>query len=255
MIDSHCHLDHQPLSENLDEVLNKSKNIGIEKLLTISTTNKSLDNIIKLVNYDPIIYGTFGIHPHEADKDFLSVDEIIKKASSDKKIIGIGESGLDFYYNNSKKKTQIDSFKNHIEASIKLNIPLIVHSRNAEIETFDLLNEFKNSNLKILMHCFTGSTNFAKKLFSLNTFFSASGIITFKNSNDLQETFKLIPNDKLLIETDSPFLAPIPMRGKKNEPSFLKYTLEKLADLKNLDKEDLDSITTNNFNKLFFNAN
>tara|TARA_B100000029_G_scaffold516511_1_gene630425 strand:- start:5444 stop:6211 length:768 start_codon:yes stop_codon:yes gene_type:complete len=255
MIDSHCHLDHQPLSENLDEVLNRSKNIGIEKLLTISTTNKSLDNIIKLVNYDPIIYGTFGIHPHEADKDFLSVDEIIKKASSDKKIIGIGESGLDFYYNNSKKKTQIDSFKNHIEASIKLNIPLIVHSRNAEIETFDLLNEFKNSNLKILMHCFTGSTNFAKKLFSLNTFFSASGIITFKNSNDLQETFKLIPNDKLLIETDSPFLAPIPMRGKKNEPSFLKYTLEKLADLKNLDKEDLDSITTNNFNKLFFNAN
>ena len=255
MIDSHCHLDHQPLSENLDEVLNRSKNIGIEKLLTISTTNKSLDNIIKLVNYDPIIYGTFGIHPHEADKDFLSVDEIIKKASSDKKIIGIGESGLDFYYNNSKKKTQIDSFKNHIEASIKLNIPLIVHSRNAEIETFDLLNEFKNSNLKILMHCFTGSTNFAKRLFSLNTFFSASGIITFKNSNDLQETFKLIPNDKLLIETDSPFLAPIPMRGKKNEPSFLKYTLEKLADLKNLDKEDLDSITTNNFNKLFFNAN
>ena len=255
MIDSHCHLDHQPLSENLDEVLNRSKNIGIEKLLTISTTNKSLDNIIKLVNYDPIIYGTFGIHPHEADKDFLSVGEIIKKASSDKKIIGIGESGLDFYYNNSKKKTQIDSFKNHIEASIKLNIPLIVHSRNAEIETFDLLNEFKNSNLKILMHCFTGSINFAKKLFSLNTFFSASGIITFKNSNDLQETFKLIPNDKLLIETDSPFLAPIPMRGKKNEPSFLKYTLEKLADLKNLDKEDLDSITTNNFNKLFFNAN
>ena len=255
MIDSHCHLDHQPLSENLDEVLNRSKNIGIEKLLTISTTNKSLDNIIKLVNYDPIIYGTFGIHPHEADKDFLSVGEIIKKASSDKKIIGIGESGLDFYYNNSKKKTQIDSFKNHIEASIKLNIPLIVHSRNAEVETFDLLSEFKNSNLKILMHCFTGSTNFAKRLFSLNTFFSASGIITFKNSNDLQETFKLIPNDKLLIETDSPFLAPIPMRGKKNEPSFLKYTLEKLADLKNLDKEDLDSITTNNFNKLFFNAN
>ena len=255
MIDSHCHLDHQPLSENLDEVLNRSKNIGIEKLLTISTTNKSLDNIIKLVNYDPIIYGTLGIHPHEADKDFLSVGEIIKKASSDKKIIGIGESGLDFYYNNSKKKTQIDSFKNHIEASIKLNIPLIVHSRNAEVETFDLLSEFKNSNLKILMHCFTGSTNFAKRLFSLNTFFSASGIITFKNSNDLQETFKLIPNDKLLIETDSPFLAPIPMRGKKNEPSFLKYTLEKLADLKNLDKEDLDSITTNNFNKLFFNAN
>ena len=138
---------------------------------------------------------------------------------------------------------------------IKLDAPLINHSRNAENETFQILNEYRGKNLKILMHCFTGSTNFAKRLFSLNTFFSASGIITFKNSNDLQETFKLIPNDKLLIETDSPFLAPIPMRGKKNEPSFLKYTLEKLADLKNLDKEDLDSITTNNFNKLFFNAN
>ncbi len=254
MIDSHCHLDHPPLIDNIDEILSRSKNNGIEKLLTISTSLQSLDKIIKLIKYDKIIYGTFGIHPHEADKDFLNVNEIIDNASLSKKIIGIGETGLDFYYNNSKKKAQIDSFTNHIDAAIKLNIPLIVHSRNAEQSTFDLLNEYKNSNLKILMHCFTGSTSFAKKLISFNTFFSASGIITFKNSSVLQETFKFIPEDKLLIETDSPFLAPAPMRGKKNEPSFLKYTLEKLASLKNMHKDRLDTITTNNFNKLFFDA-
>ena len=140
MIDSHCHLDHPPLIDNIDEILSRSKNNGIEKLLTISTSLQSLDKIIKLIKYDKIIYGTFGIHPHEADKDFLNVNEIIDNASLSKKIIGIGETGLDFYYNNSKKKAQIDSFTNHIDAAIKLNIPLIVHSRNAEQSTFDLLN-------------------------------------------------------------------------------------------------------------------
>ena len=139
------------------------------------------------------------------------------------RIIGIGETGLDFFYNNSDKDKQIFSFKQHIEASIKTNVPLIIHSRNAEVETFDILNSYKNKNLKILMHCFTGSKKFAEKLLTLNSFFSASGIITFKNSTDLQETFKFLPFDKILIETDSPFLAPVPNRGKKNEPCLL-YT-------------------------------
>ena len=252
MIDSHCHLDQSPLIENLNNVLFKSKEIGIEKLLTISTTKDSFKKILNLVEYDPIIYGTFGIHPHEADKELLSIDEIIANFSVNSKIIGIGETGLDFYYNNSSKEKQLISFKNHIEASIKLNSPLIVHSRSAENETFDLLYKYRNDKLKIIMHCFTGSNNFAQKLLEFNTYFSASGIITFKNSIDLQNTFKSIPLERLLIETDSPFLSPDPMRGKKNEPSYLKFTLKKLSELKATNLNKLDKITTNNFNKLFF---
>ena len=169
-----------------------------------------------------------------------------------KKILGVGETGLDFYYNNSDKESQEISFINHIEASIELNIPIIIHSRKAENETYDILKKYKNSNIKILMHCFTGSYEFANKLMEFNSYFSASGIITFKNSLDLQDTFKKIPLDKILIETDSPFLSPVPMRGKKNEPSFVKFVLEKLAKIKEIDNTKIDKITSNNFNSLFF---
>ena len=252
MIDSHCHLDHEPLSENLSQVILRSKNIGLDKILTISTTTSSFAKIIEIVNFDPMIYGTFGIHPHETNLELVKKETIVQNIKLNKKIIGVGETGLDFYYNNSNKVNQINSFENHINASIDLNVPIIVHSRNAELETFEILNKYKKENLKILMHCFTGTSNFADKLMKFNTYFSASGIITFKNSIDLQKTFKIIPEDKLLVETDSPFLTPVPMRGKKNEPSYIKYTLEKLAELKNLNIENLDNITTNNFNKLFF---
>ena len=253
MIDSHCHLDHEPIFSNLSEILVRSKKIGIEKLLTICTTETSFMNILKLIDKDSIIYGTYGIHPHETNNFFITKSEIIKKVNLNKKIIGVGETGLDFYYNNSDKKSQLASFNNHIEAALDLNVPLIVHSRNAEKETFEVLSNYKEQNPKILMHCFTGSSNFVNKLKDLNAFFSASGIITFKNSTELQNTFKSIPLEKLLIETDSPFLAPVPMRGKKNEPSYIKYTLKKLAELKNISENEMDSISTKNFNKLFFN--
>ena len=230
MIDSHCHLDHEPLAQNIQDVLSRCKKEGIEKVLTISTTLSGFPKILEIV-----------------DKD-----EIIKKISSNDKIIGVGESGLDFYYNNSDKDKQITSFKNHINAALELNFPLIVHSRNAEDETYEILRN-SDKNLKILMHCFTGSLPFALKLMELNSYFSASGIITFKKSIDLQDTFKQLPLERLLIETDSPFLAPEPMRGKKNEPSFVRYTLKKLSELKNIEAQELDKITTENFNRLFFN--
>ena len=251
MIDSHCHLDHEPLVQNITDVLSRCKKEGIDKILTISTELKSFPKIIEIVNKDEMIFGTFGIHPHETNKDQISKDEIISKIKSNNKIIGVGETGLDFYYNNSDKEKQIKSFKNHINAALDLDIPLIVHSRSAETETYEIL---KNSDkkLKILMHCFTGSLSFALKLIELNSYFSASGIITFKNSTDLQNTFKELPLERLLIETDSPFLAPEPMRGRKNEPSFVRYTLKKLAELKNIHFDDLDKVTTDNFNRLFF---
>ena len=251
MIDSHCHLDHEPLFSNINEIINRSKRAGIKKILTISTNFKSFENIKNIILIDDMIYGTIGIHPHESNNDLIKTNFIIEQANKYKKIVGVGETGLDFYYENSKKKEQIESFIKHIEASIELKYPLIVHSRNAENETFNILNNYKNTDIKILMHCFTGSKEFAKKLMTLNSYFSASGIITFKNSLELQETFKIIENDRVLIETDSPFLTPIPMRGKKNEPSFIKYTLAKLSDLKSIKFEDLDQITTNNFEKLF----
>ena len=251
MIDSHCHLDHEPLINNLSDVITRSKAAGVNKILTICTTKESYKNILSIVKYDPMIYGTFGIHPHETNKDKVTKNQILNEISKEKKIIGVGETGLDFYYNNSDKEAQIKSFHEHIEASIDLNMPLIIHSRNAENETFDILNEYANRNIKILMHCFTGSLNFAKKLMKLNAYFSASGIITFNNSLDLQKTFEQIPTDKLLVETDSPFLAPVPMRGKKNEPSYVKYTLEKLSNIKSINSQELDKITTNNFNNLF----
>ena len=253
MIDSHCHLDHEPLKSDLSNIIKRSKDVGIEKLLTISTSVESFQKIKNIINKDEIIFGTIGIHPHETDNNEISIDYIVNNFKENPKIIGIGETGLDFYYNNSDKEKQIKSFKKHIEASIKTNSPLVVHSRNAEDETFEILNKYQDEKLKILMHCFTGSKNFAEKLLKLNAFFSASGIITFKNSIDLQEIFKILPLEKILIETDSPYLAPVPNRGKKNEPSFLAYTAQKLAEIKDLSKQEITKITTKNFNNLFFN--
>ena len=253
MIDSHCHLDHAPLLDNLNDILNRSKEVGIKKLLTICTTLESFKNIENILIIDDMIYGTFGIHPHETENNDVSKITIIESIKKNPKLIGVGETGLDFYYNHSKKNKQIDSFKKHIEAAIEINLPIIVHSRNAEEETFNILNEYKKHKPKILMHCFTGTYKFYKQMEELDSYFSASGIITFNSSKDLQNTFSKIPNNKLLVETDSPFLAPVPMRGKKNEPSFIKYTLKKLADIKNIDVSEMVSLTTKNFNNLFFN--
>ena len=252
MIDSHCHLDHEPLFNNLDDILKRSKEVGIQKLLTICTTFKSYEKIKELVKKDDIIYGTYGIHPHEAKNDRVSSQLIIKEIKKTEKIIGIGETGLDFYYNHSDKIDQIKSFEEHIKASIELRIPLIIHSRNADDDMLNILNNYKDFNLKILMHCFTGSKLFATKLLDLNAYFSASGIITFKNSTNIQDTFKFIPLEKLLIETDSPYLAPVPNRGKENEPSYVKYTAEKLAFIKDITTEHLIKSTSTNFNNLFF---
>ena len=251
--DSHCHLDYLSIYNQLDDVIKRALYNKVKYLLTICTTLESFKKIQLIINKYENIYGTFGIHPHESEKNIATKELIIDKINNNKKIVGVGETGLDFFYNHSNKEKQINNFIFHIEAALSLNLPIIVHSRNAENETFEILNSYKQNNPKILMHCFTGSINFAKKLSSLNSYFSASGIITFKNSVDLQETFKKIPLEKLLIETDSPYLAPIPMRGRKNEPSFIKYTAEKLAQLKNLSFKDTCKITTDNFNSLFFN--
>ena len=253
IIDSHCHLDYQPLFNNLDNVIKRANKNGVKYFLTISTTDQSFINILDILKKHKNVFGSYGIHPHEAKNHIdLKVSKIIHNLSLDKNLIGIGETGLDFYYNHSDKQTQKECFIKHIHASQETSKTLIVHSRSADLEMLDILsNEIKNKKFNVLMHCFTGSKSFAHKLLDLDCYFSASGIITFKKNNDLNDTFKFIPNDKILIETDSPYLSPEPLRGKSNEPSYLKYTLKYIANLKNKSEEDFSQITSNNFKKLF----
>ena len=252
--DSHCHLDYSNLYEQLDKVIERAKKNKVEYFLTICTTLDSFKRIKTIIKKYTHIYGTFGIHPHEC-KNFSKIDSkfILDIKRKNSKIIGIGETGLDFYYNHSDKEIQKKSFIEHIKASSELNIPLIVHSRNAEKETYDILKNEKrdNKNLKILMHCFTGSKDFAEKLLNIGCYISVSGIITFKNSTELANTISTIPIEKLLVETDSPYLAPIPNRGKTNEPSYIIHTIEKLSEIKKLSIESVTKYTTNNFKKLF----
>ena len=250
--DSHCHLDYSPLYDQLDSVVERAESNKVKYLLTICTTLDSFKRIKLIVQKYKNIYGTFGIHPHESSK-YLNVDSnyILDLVKKNKKIIGIGETGLDFYYNHSDKKDQKKIFYQHIKAATELKIPLIVHTRNAEKETYEILKSEKNSNLKVLIHCFTGSSAFAKKLVDLGCYISVSGIITFKKSNILAETVSSIPLEKLLVETDSPYLAPLPFRGKTNEPSYIVHTVEKLSQIKNTSKEAIMNNTTNNFIKLF----
>ena len=251
--DSHCHLDYSNLYDQLDQVVKRAQINQVKYLLTICTTLESFKKIILIIEKYEDIYGTFGIHPHESKKyKNVDLDYIINLKKKYKKVIGIGETGLDFYYNYSDKKIQKKSFIEHIHAASQLNIPLIVHSRNAEIETYEILkSEKNNSNLKVLIHCFTGSKNFAKKLIDMNCYISVSGVITFKNSTELAETVSSIPIENLLVETDSPYLTPIPYRGKINEPSYIVHTVEKLSEIKKISKEQVISNTTYNFKNLF----
>ena len=253
IIDSHCHLDFPSIYNNLDAVINRAKKSNVNYLLTICTTLESFKKIEKIIDKYDKIYGTFGIHPHETqDHKYVNTEYITKVVRKNKKIIGIGETGLDFYYNHSDKETQQKSFVDHIESASQLDLPVIVHSRNAENATYDIIkSEARNSKVKFLIHCFTGSTDFAKKLIELNCYISLSGIITFKNSLELVETVKNIPVENLLVETDSPYLAPTPYRGKPNEPSYIVHTINKLSEIKKVSKDLIISYTTSNFKKLF----
>jgi TatD DNase family protein len=257
IIDSHCHLEYEPMSLALEETITRANKDGVKYLLTISTTDKSLAKILKITSNFNCVYGTYGIHPHEAkNHQNIKSKDIVEKVGLSKKIIGIGETGLDFYYNHSEKKDQIKCFEEHINAAQILNIPLVVHTRSAEIETFDLLKKRKKEkDFKILIHCFTGSRDFAFKLLDLNAFISASGVVTFKKSKDLASTFKDIPNNKILVETDAPYLAPVPLRGKTNEPSYIIHTVKFLSELKKISFKDFSEITTNNFYYLFGKLN
>jgi TatD DNase family protein len=257
IIDSHCHLTYEPMSSSLDKTIRRANNDGVKYLLTISTEDKSFKNILNIVVNYSSVYGTYGIHPHEAKKHKeIKSNYIIEQVNKNKKIIGIGETGLDFYYNHSEKKDQISSFLEHIDASQKTNLPLIIHTRSAEDDTLKILKEAtQKKNFKILIHCFTGTKEFAFKLLDIGAYISASGVVTFKKSKELAETFKEIPTNRILVETDSPYLAPEPLRGKTNEPSYITHTVRFLSNLKNISYEKFSDSTTQNFFNLFGKLN
>ena len=253
IIDSHCHLDYEQIYSQLDDVVNRAIKNDVKILLTICTTLESFKKIQLIINKYNNIFGTFGIHPHETNNyREISSKIIIDYKNCNKKIIGIGETGLDYFYNYSDKEIQKKSFTEHIIAAEKLDIPLIVHSRNAESDTFEILKKYmKSKKLKVIIHCFTGSKDFAEKLINIGCFISVSGIITFKKSKELSEAISFVPLDKLLVETDSPYLSPEPNRGKNNEPSNIIHTVEKLSLIKKIDKKEIINSTSNNFKRLF----
>ena len=257
IIDSHCHLEYEPMTSTLQEVIDRAIQNNVKYFLSISTTDESFDKILKILKNYKSVYGTYGIHPHEAKNyQTLSSERIIQKIQLHKKVIGIGESGLDFYYEYSDPVVQKKLFIEHIKAAQILNIPLVVHTRSAENETYDILrSEMKNKNFKVLIHCFTGSKAFAHKLIDIGCYISASGVVTFKKSNDLADTFLSLPEDRILVETDSPYLSPEPLRGRPNEPSHIIHTVNFLANIRGIQPSDLSQKTSSNFIKLFGELN
>ena len=254
LIDSHCHLNMKDFAEDLDEVVLNARKNNIGGILTICTKIEELNNIKKISSKYNIWYSG-GVHPHNVSDIELSNISKIYDHASNPNFIGIGETGLDFYYDNNSRKVQIESFIQHIKISRELDIPVIVHTRDADLETLKILkSEYSKGKFKCLIHCFTASKEFALEVLNMNFYISISGIITFKNADMLREVVHEIPLDKLLIETDSPYLAPVPNRGKRNEPAFVKDTAKYLATLKNISLEHLVSSTTQNFLKLFHKA-
>lgn len=253
LIDSHCHIDilnYIQLHKNLDDVLKKAKKNNICFFLTISTSLSNCKNILHKIKNYPNIKSSCGVHPLNNEKYLI---EKLIKISQHKNIIAIGETGLDFsvLYDGKKIKKQKESFKKHIFTSISLNKPLIIHNRNADKDIIKIMQEEKK-NLTGIMHCFNSSDiNFLRKVLDINLYISFSGIITFKNANNIRNLIKFVPLDKLLIETDSPYLTPVPHRGKENQPSYLKYVAACIAEIKNMKIIEIAQITTRNFFNLF----
>lgn len=252
IVDSHCHLNFKELSSDLDSVVSRAKDSGVEILQTICTKISEFENIKKIAESYENVYCSVGVHPHEVNKEGVIDSDVIIDLAKHPKVIGIGETGLDYYYEHSDKDAQIKSFKNHIEASRVTKLPIIIHTRSAEKDTINILKEeMSKGPFPALIHCFTSTQELANECLDMGMYISVSGIITFKNAEDLRSVIKTVPIDRLLVETDAPYLAPVPMRGKSNEPAFVKYTVEYLASLIGKTPEEVSSFTTDNFFKLF----
>lgn len=255
-IDSHCHLNYPDFQNDFDDMLTRAKESNVDYLLSICTKLPEFASIHKLAQDHDHIFCTVGVHPHEAEKEHnLEAETIIDYTKNDN-VVGIGETGLDYYYENSPKQDQKRCFKEHIYASQETQLPIIVHTRDADDDTISLLEEgYKQKAFPGLIHCFSTTEKLAFAALDLGFYISISGIITFKKAQTIRDIVKKIPLDRLLIETDSPYLAPVPNRGKRNEPSFVKYVADEIAQLKNLSSREIGEITSQNFFDLFTKIN
>jgi TatD DNase family protein len=255
LIDSHCHLNYEGLADRQEEVLSSARQRGIAGFLNISTRVSEWDDVISLAERNPDVWATVGVHPHEADAHRDLGAAALTEAASNPRVIAIGECGLDYHYDKSDRASQRERFAAHIEAARTCRLPLVIHTREAEEDTAAMLGEaVKQGGVTGVLHCFTGSAELARKGLDLGFYVSLSGIVTFKNARDLQDIARWLPLDRMLVETDSPFLAPVPHRGKTCEPAFVADTAAFVAQLRGEDLEVLAQATTANFFRLFGKA-
>jgi TatD DNase family protein len=255
LVDSHCHLDFDDFGGDMEAVLARAKESGVERMLTICTRVTKFDQVLAIAAAHDNIRCTVGIHPHEAEQEpDVDVTRLVELAKHPK-VVGIGEAGLDYFYDKSPRERQQQVFATHIEASRVSGLPIVVHSRDADEDTVRLLQDgAKKGGLTGVIHCFTSTQYLADAALEMGFYISLSGIVTFKSAGALRDVAKSIPHDRLLVETDSPYLAPIPMRGKRNEPSYVRHTASYVADFLGLSLPDLAQKTTANFDRLFAKA-
>ena len=252
LIDSHCHLNYKGLVEDQAGVLERARAAGIDGFLNISTRQSEWSDILATAEREPDVWATVGIHPHEADRHADLGEGELLAATRSARVVGIGESGLDYYYDNSDRAAQRDLFRMHIRVARETGLPLVIHTRDAEDDTAQILTEeLGKGAFPALIHCFTASADFGRKVLDLGLTISISGIVTFKNAKELQSFVREIPADRLLVETDSPFLAPVPHRGKTCEPAYVRDTATFVADLRGESLEQLAGNTSRNFAALF----
>lgn len=255
LIDSHCHLEYEGLVDDQPGVLERARGAGVGAFLNISTKRREWDTVVGTARAIPDVFASVGIHPHHADQHLDLTREDLLAATRDDKVIGIGETGLDYYYDHSDRAAQQELFRMHIGVARETGLPVIIHTRDAEEDTLAILaDEMGKGAFPALIHCFTASAEFGEKVLDLGLSISISGIVTFKNAKDLQEVARTIPQDRLLVETDSPFLAPVPHRGKSCEPAYVRDTAAFVAELRGETLEELAQYTTRNFYNLFAKA-
>lgn len=255
LVDSHCHLNFPDFKDDLDEVIKRAREAGVGVMQTICTEMAEFDEVHAIAEKYDGIYCSVGVHPNESGNDKLvTAEELIEKTSR-KKVIGIGETGLDYHYERADRTLQKQNFLEHIKAGRQTGLPVIVHSRDADDDTIDILSyEISKGKFKFLIHCFTADKKLAEKTIELGGYISLSGILSFKNAQSIRDAIAYVPMDRLLVETDAPYLAPAPHRGKRNEPSFTIYTNNILAELKQIKEQECARITTKNFFRLFDKA-
>ncbi|MFH2011129.1 MAG: TatD family hydrolase [Pseudomonadota bacterium] len=251
LVDSHAHLDLPEFNVDRKEVIDRAKKNGLDYILNIGINSESCSDTIKLADSHDFIYASIGVHPHDAKNINENTYSILKSLAKNKKVIAFGEIGLDFYRNLSSKNIQIKRFREQINLASELKLPVIIHNRDAHKETLEILKEEGAKNLGGIIHCFSGDYSMAKCCIDMGFYVSIPGTVTFPKAVELREIVKRLPLSKILIETDCPFLTPVPYRGKRNEPSYVKYTAENIASIKGISFEEVAEVTSKNFKDLF----